>query len=1144
MRLIKFIKNSVSLIKDPKRNFADRVFVLLTFISSLAVLTALIGDIIFGESIVEIATLVATLIIVPVLTYVGIYFNRIEITVRLIIIGLIFLILPSIFFFGGGIEGGGALWFIFAFLYAGLVLSGKWRTVMLVLLFIMTSVCYLVAYYYPELVFQHSRSMFFVDSFISMILVGIVCLVMVIFQNRLFKIENVIAKKEANRAEELNRAQNRFFSSMSHEIRTPINSILGLNELILRDADATEDIVKDANGIAGSGKMLLALINDILDFSKIEAGSMDLVPEDYAVAELLSEIVGMIWIRAQEKGLELDVSVDPNVPSVLYGDEVRIKQILINLLNNAVKYTREGKVGLHIESEVVEERTVLLRFSVTDTGIGIKNDALPYLFDAFKRVDEEKNRHIEGTGLGLSIVKQLVNLMGGDITVNSVYGEGSTFNVVLKQGIADATVIGDLHIQNYGSARKSSFESRFTAPEASVLIVDDNEMNLEVEKRLLSQTSMRIDTVKSGKEALERTLSTKYDVILMDHLMPEMDGIKCLELLRRQTGGFNTSTPVIVLTANAGSENRELYMRAGFDGYLVKPVSGEQLESALMNHISVDKILLKNNSEQMSREFDTLDSYRKRMPFVITTSSMCDMPDQIMNNPYIPILPFKIITEEGEFQDTYQMESDELLRYIKSGKNAVSSPPSVVEYRDFFAKNLKNARHLIYIALTTSLSEDYNRALEASRSFESVSVINSECVSSAMGILTLIACKLAQQDISVEQMVSELESVKKRLRCSFVIDTTEFMAKKGLVNRRVNAIAGALDLRPGLAFSNDRSMISGIWMGNRRHAYRKYIRKAFPVDIIPDAEVAFITYVDVPEETLVWIKEEISKIAYFERVIFQKASAATASNCGPGAFGILYFVKGNKFFNISSILPVTDSELRDMGKNGDSSTSDAMDDDRRPGDRDYAQESKDVAVFSKGAWYENIEGIDYQTGLENSGSAESFAVVLKLFYEAIDEKAEEIQKFYDAEDWKNYTIKVHALKSSARLIGALSVSDEARELETAGKTGDYAFIREHHANCMGHFLKYKEILAPLYPSKDSDRDGLDDLPVAGEELIKRVYEAVAKGAEDMDSDVIEAALKELSEYAIPKNERKKYEDLKKLSDSFDYSGILQRLNEE
>ncbi|MBO7353078.1 MAG: fatty acid-binding protein DegV, partial [Lachnospiraceae bacterium] len=490
-RLIGFIRKEVN---NPERDISERVFLIFSCISVLAVIIALIGDLLIGEDIREIAMLIAIIVFVPLVTFTCLYKNKIRLAIRLIVTCLVFAIMPALFFCGGGLSGGGVLWFIFSFTYVGLVVSGKWRTVMLVLIMILSFGCYFAAYFYPETVGAHSRELFFIDNYISLILVGLVCFFMGWSQNRLYKAENARAKKEAERAEELTRAQNRFFSSMSHEIRTPINSILGLNELILRDQSSSEEVLKDAAGIQGAGKMLLALINDILDFSKIEAGSMDIVPVDYRVDNLLSEIVNMIWLKAHDKGLKFDVSVDPKVPSVLYGDEVRIKQIIINLLNNAVKYTNEGRIELHIESEIKEDNNAMLLISVSDTGMGIKKEVIPHLFDAFRRMDEEKNRYIEGTGLGLSIVKQLVELMGGSVAVNSVYGEGTTFTVTIKQGISDGALIGELNIHNQQTTKQSQYESSFKAPEARVLIVDDNEMNLEVEKRLLIDTEITVDT--------------------------------------------------------------------------------------------------------------------------------------------------------------------------------------------------------------------------------------------------------------------------------------------------------------------------------------------------------------------------------------------------------------------------------------------------------------------------------------------------------------------------------------------------------------------------------------------------------------------------------------------------------------------------
>ena len=1104
-KIIKFYNFVKDAITDPERDFSERVFLIFSIISEITVLIALAGDIYIGENPGEIITLIAILIIVPTTTVTCLYKNRVHLAVRVLVISLVFGVLPALFFFGGGTEGGGVLWIIFTFMYVGLLISGKWRNLLLIFLIIETSVFYLAEFYHPEWSWGHSRRMNYIDSYISMIMVGIVCFFMTWSQNRLYKGENERAKKEAERAEELTRSQNRFFSSMSHEIRTPINSILGLNELILRDQGASDEVVKDASGIQGAGKLLLSLINDILDFSKMEAGSMDIVPVDYHVGDMISEIVNMVWIKTHDKGLDFNVSIDPNVPSVLYGDEVRIKQVIINLLNNAVKYTAEGSVELHIEKGDSDGKTASLSISVTDTGMGIKKEALPYLFDAFKRVDEEKNRHIEGTGLGLSIVKQLVELMGGTVTVNSVYGEGSTFTVTLRQGITDPMAIGQLNIHNQTTTNRKQYEASFRAPDAKVLIVDDNEMNLEVEKKLIAGTQIEIDTVLSGKEALERTVTTRYDVILMDHVMPGMDGIECLEYIRSQTGGLNRTTPVVVLTANAGSENRELYHRSGFDGYLVKPVSGDAIEEILMRHIARDKLVISGRLMRMRGDINTAAGYARKAQVVITSTSMCDLPDNIIKKLNIPILPFLIRTENGVFKDGVQMDANELIRYINDGGTAISSPPDVKAYTEFFASALRKAHHLIHISISTSMSEDHKVASEAARSFDNVTVINSECLTSATGILVLIACKLAQQGIPVDEIISELETVKKRLRCSFVIDTTEFMAKKGLVSNRINRIAGSLSLHPSLAFRDDRSGIGNIWIGERKRAYRNYIRKAFPVDIIPDSDVVFITYADIPADTLLWIREEVSKIAYFEHVIFQQASAAISSNCGPGSFGILYFVKSNKSYNIGSFI---DDEIgeedeeagesitrenaaadeTDTNENTDNSAGNddaAAADIKAPEDSVKDETGADMQIDQK--WYQTLDFIDAETAIKNSGSEDAFRSVLRIFYDSIPDKTAELEELYTAKDWQGYTIKIHALKSSAKLIGAMELSEAAQRLETAGKEGNFEYIEANYGHFMEDYAALKDRLTEYFSADDKslsengeEKSAAIDKPVADE----------------------------------------------------------------
>ena len=1136
MRFIRFLKSAAYAVKDPQRDFDERLYLVLSFVSEWVVLIALIGDVIIKENPFEIMLISATLIFVPTIGYVFLYFEKLKIAIKITAVCVVFMIVPGLFFFGGGVKGGGVLWIIFAFLYIGLVLHGTWRNVMFVILTVLSMVFYYVGYHYPWVVYRHSERVFLYDSFISIILVGALCFIMNWSYGRLFKDENDRAKKEAERAEELTRAQNRFFSSMSHEIRTPINSILGLNELILRDQDATEDIVKDASGIQGSGKMLLALINDILDFSKIEAGSMDIVPVDYKVGDMLSEIVNMMWLRAHDKGLGFEINVDPEVPTTLYGDEVRIKQVIINLLNNAVKYTQKGRVELRVDSNVADDDTIELSVSVSDSGMGIKKEDLPYLFDAFKRVDEGKNRHIEGTGLGLSIVKQLVELMGGTISVNSIYGEGSTFTFTIKQVVSDHTMIGDLDIHSQNMGKRSSYESSFMAPEARILIVDDNEMNLEVESRLLVDTDMGIDKAISGKEALDKCLTVHYDAIFMDHLMPGMDGIECLEQLRNQPGGLNRNTPVIVLTANAGSENRMLYNQAGFDGYLVKPVSGEAMEDVLVHYISSEKIILRNVMMGDDESIRTADRYAEKVPVIITSSSMCDLPDQLIRKLHIPIIPFEIRTEEGLFKDGVHMDANELIRHIAAGREASSIPPDESEYTEFFADVLKRTHHIIHIAITTGMSSEYKAASEAAKSFDNVTVINSECLSSSTGLLVLIANKLVQQGLSAEEIASELEEMKHRLKCSFVIDTTEYMAKKGLISPPIHKIAAALNLHPMLRIKDDKAGIGGLWLGRTRRAYRKYISKAFPADTIPDSDVVFVTYVDVPSDTLTWIEEQIRKEAYFEHIVFQQASAAISSNCGPGTFGILYFLKSNKSYNIASYIseitagPVSEDHIPEEEDVDEAAVS--YDDDVAVYDESDVYAAPDGSTDKK-MWYETIECIDTEAALKNSGSEEAFKTVLKIFYDSIKVNHAELEEFYSSEDWNNYTIKIHALKSSARLVGALELGENAQLLETAGKENDIEYIRQHHSDVMKDYIKLGDDLAYLYEDEDSDADK----PVADDTLIVDMYEGLRMAAEAMDCDMLEDILKEIREYKIPDKEKEKFDQVCKLADELDYDGI-------
>lgn len=389
-------------------------------------------------------------------------------------------------------------------------------------------------------------------------------------------------KRSQQEAEAANMAKSSFLANMSHEIRTPINAILGMNEMILRE-EKDPAIRGYAGNIQASGNSLLSIVGDVLDISKIESGKLEIIPVDYEVNSLISDCCNMAAGRAKAKELELLVECADNVPMKLCGDETHIRQIIMNLLTNAVKYTEKGTVKLIVSGRFTDGGFVL-KVDVSDTGIGIAEENLPQLFTQFQRFDLQRNRNIEGTGLGLSIVKRLCDLMSGTITARSVLGSGSTFTVELPQKVVDSTPCGGVNL-NYSAGAEHEYHHSFEAPEAKILAVDDLPVNLLVIANLLKETRIKIDTAGSGRECLDKCSQQKYDLILMDHMMPEMDGVLTFEKLHGDKSSPNFETPVIMLTANALAGMREQYMDVGFADYVSKPVRGAKLEEAIRRNL-------------------------------------------------------------------------------------------------------------------------------------------------------------------------------------------------------------------------------------------------------------------------------------------------------------------------------------------------------------------------------------------------------------------------------------------------------------------------------------------------------------------------------------------------------------------------------
>ncbi|MCR5092421.1 MAG: response regulator [Lachnospiraceae bacterium] len=447
------------------------------------------------------------------------------------------------------------------------------------------------------------------------ILYGIICLI--VFLLCIFLVYRLLTdliywqnetneqmKEAADTAIAAGKAKSQFLAQMSHEIRTPINAVLGMNEMILREATDQEILEYSAN-IQSAGRTLLSIINTILDFSKIEDGKMEIVPVRYETAFMINNLVNSIKERAKAKSLSFIVDADESLPCELYGDDVRVTQVISNLLTNAVKYTEEGSVTLSIRNGGIESGNVILDVSVKDTGIGIRKEDMGKLFESFERIDEQRNHNIEGTGLGMSIVTKLLTMMGSRLHVESEYGKGSAFSFQLSQSVENREPMGHYMDRLSRQGKDQNKAERLCAPDARVLVVDDNEMNRKVAASLLKLFEIGADLARSGPEAVEAMRRNHYDLVLLDHMMPGMDGIATLAIINEESLA-SRGTRIIALTANAVVGARDFYLKSGFDDYLAKPVGVRELEEILAKHLPGEKISYRSPDEEKKQSDDIM----------------------------------------------------------------------------------------------------------------------------------------------------------------------------------------------------------------------------------------------------------------------------------------------------------------------------------------------------------------------------------------------------------------------------------------------------------------------------------------------------------------------------------------------------------
>ncbi len=887
-RLIKYFDNLDS-------EFSLKIFQVAAFGGMLAAMAGCFTSLISGLPIaVVLVTFIGGLMAVA-LMIIAKKTGRVALCSSILIIVLNCFILPFAYFTSGGVKSGMSAWFVLGIFIVFLLIKGKRFWIYLCLSLASMVFCYVYSYHHPiSVVPLEDEWTSYEDMIFSILMVTIIIGLIVRFQNRVYEKEQQKVVEQNKELERLSGARNSFFANMSHEIRTPINTIIGLNEMILRE-DVSEEIAENAIHIQNASKMLLAIINDVLDMSKIESGKMEIVPTQYETGAMFSDLVNLIWIRAHEKKLEFKLDISPEIPSMLHGDEVRIKQVVTNLLTNAVKYTQKGYISLSARSELRDNNKVLLTISVRDSGIGIRKEDMQRLFDSFQRIDEGTNAGIEGTGLGLSIAHQLVDMMGGKITVDSIYQKGSVFTVQIEQDIVDGNPMGHMDFMTKGSAqRRKKYKQIFEAPDARVLVVDDNEMNLLVTKKLLRDTKIQVDLAKSGKECLELTKQHFYHVIFMDHMMPEMDGVKTLNHMQTQENGLCREAPVIALTANVMAGAEQIYRDYGFQGYLAKPISGTLMEAMLLKFLP--KELVEYNAVETEEEVENVIqnvTAVKRKKIHITTDCVCDLPKEFLEHYGIDTMYCYVHTDKGRFCDVNEITSDNLLEYLagEEGK-AKSQTASMEEFETFFSNALSVGEQVIHISTAQKAGSGFKTATAAAQGFDNVHVVDSGHLSSGLGLMVMRAAHLVKRGMTVTEIIKDLEKMKTKISTSFIVPSAESLYRNGKISYNVMKICEVFDLHLVLSLKKSKLVLSRIKGGSMKRAYMEYIRENFKGKTNIDTRVLFITYAGCTSKQLREFKEEVMKYQEFERIEFQKASATISSNCGLGAMGVLYIKKG------------------------------------------------------------------------------------------------------------------------------------------------------------------------------------------------------------------------------------------------------------
>lgn len=961
-------------------------------------------------------------------------------------------------------------------------------------------------------------------------------------------------KKQKEIADNANKAKSSFLANMSHEIRTPINAVIGMDEMIIRESREKQTVAY-ANDIMSASRTLLSLINDILDFSKVEEGKLEIIPTQYEVGSLVNDLVNMIRDRASKKGLAFNVRVDEAIPHLLYGDEIRLKQCAMNVLTNAVKYTEKGSVTFELKHEEADEGSTVLTFIVSDTGIGMKEEDIEKLFSPFTRIEEKRNRSIEGTGLGMSITKQLLDLMGSRLEVKSVYGEGSVFTFRVVQRVISPDPIGNYSERFMAENLKThKYKELFHAPEASILVVDDTEINHAVIRNLLKKTRINIDNALSGREAIAQAQIKDYDIILLDHMMPDMDGIETLTNLKEQKPGDDTV--YIALTANAVSGARQMYLDAGFADYLSKPIDGPKLEKMLIKYLPEDKvvrdfeeddetdsmvgnrILVIDDDETaclaaeeiLKGDYEVLKAYNgtdglkaaaKQHPdlilldIVLPDISGFEVLKQLKENDSTTDIPVMIITGDGEFET-------EVSGFLSGASDFVRKPlrAEVVKER---------ARRLVALY-------HYNQSIEGevARQSERARTLSREMMMSLAktvdtkdhytnGHSARVAAYAAE---IARRMGKSPEEQEKIYEIGLLHDIGKIGVHEDIITKNSRLTDDEFtEIKEhtikGYEILKEITSMPELSDGARSH-HESYDGKGYPDGLKGDEipETARIVCVadcyDAMTSTRTYSvpKSQADVRAEIKRCMGVKFDPLPAK-------AMLQMIDEDKEFKLNEtatgaiIWKGYDRLWDPKGSN--------------------AKTSHDENAIPE--FLHMIPGLDLETGIKNCGSADGFMSVISVFHDTAAAKSAEIRQFYDDKKWDDYTIKVHALKSSARIIGAAGLSELAKSLEDAGKAQDTDFI-SHNTDRL--LAMYDELDG--YLSKFDDKAAA--LPEISGDKLKEAYQTMEEIAMIMDYGMMDDLLNDLKNYALPPGDEERVQQIGKLLLSLDWDGITNVLKEE